>query len=138
MHSEKASWGLRLAAWGGLAFLHFPILVILLYAFNTEESSYSFPLQGFTLEWFSVVGGREDVLQSIVRAVAEDGRTVLFSSHLLDEVERIADHVALIDAGRVVFAGELEAIRDRHRRLVLRFDRPRGAPPEDARQALAR
>lgn len=72
---------------------------------------------------------RRDVLQAIIRSVAEDGRTVLFSSHLLDEVERVADHVALIDAGRVVFAGELEAIRDRHRRLVLRFDAPRREPP---------
>jgi len=72
---------------------------------------------------------RRDVLQAIIRSVAEDGRTVLLSSHLLDEVERVADHVALIDAGRVVFAGELEAIRDRHRRLVLRFDRPRSVPP---------
>jgi putative spermidine/putrescine transport system permease protein len=66
MHSERASWWLRLAAWGGLAFLHFPILVILLYAFNTEQSAYSFPLQGFTLKWFAVVGGREDVLQAII------------------------------------------------------------------------
>ena len=50
---DRPSWFLRLAAWGGLVFLHFPILVILLYAFNTEESAYSFPLQGFTLKWFS-------------------------------------------------------------------------------------
>lgn len=43
MHSEKASLGLRLAAWGGLVFLHFPILIILLYAFNTEDAAFSFP-----------------------------------------------------------------------------------------------
>jgi putative spermidine/putrescine transport system permease protein len=41
MHSksssqEQASWGLKLAAWGGLVFLHFPIAIIFLYAFNTE------------------------------------------------------------------------------------------------------
>ena len=52
--TDRPSWFLRLAAWGGLVFLHFPILVILLYAFNTEESAYSFPLQGFTLKWFSI------------------------------------------------------------------------------------
>ena len=43
MHSEKASWGLKAAAWGGLVFLHFPILIIFLYAFNTEDAAFSFP-----------------------------------------------------------------------------------------------
>src|SRR5262249_37298630 len=72
---------------------------------------------------------RRDSLAAIVRSVARDGRTVLFSSHLLDEVERIADHIALIDQGRVVFSGELEAVRGRHRRLTIRFSEPRTAPP---------
>jgi len=66
MHSERASLGLRLAAWGGLAFLHLPILVILIYAFNIEESAYSFPLQGFTLKWFGAALARQDVLEAIV------------------------------------------------------------------------
>src|SRR5204863_7503306 len=72
---------------------------------------------------------RRAILAAIVRSVARDGRTVLFSSHLLDEVERIADHIALIDQGRVVFSGEMETVRDRHRRLTLRFAEPRSAPP---------
>ena len=54
---------------------------------------------------------RRDILAAIVREAAGQGTTVLFSSHLLDEVERIADHVALIDSGKVTFAGELEAVR---------------------------
>ena len=65
MHSERASIGLRLAAWGGLVFLHFPILIIFLYAFNTEDAAFSFPPQGFTLKWFSVAFSRPDVLESI-------------------------------------------------------------------------
>ena len=40
--------------------MHFPILVIFAYAFNTEESAFSFPLQGFTLKWFALALGRED------------------------------------------------------------------------------
>ncbi|MDH2433325.1 ABC transporter permease [Pokkaliibacter sp. MBI-7] len=63
--AESPSWLLRLAAWGGLVFLHFPILIILLYAFNTEEAAFSFPPKGFTLHWFSVAFGREDVLEAI-------------------------------------------------------------------------
>lgn len=65
MRSESGGWGLRLAAWGGLAFMHFPILVIFLYAFNTEESAFSFPLQGFTLKWFGEALAREDVRAAI-------------------------------------------------------------------------
>jgi putative spermidine/putrescine transport system permease protein len=56
---------IRFAAWSGLAFLHFPILVIAMYAFNTETSAYSFPLQGFTLEWFSKTFIREDVREAV-------------------------------------------------------------------------
>jgi putative spermidine/putrescine transport system permease protein len=69
MHSERASWPLKLAAWGGLLFLHFPIAIIFLYAFNTEESAFSFPPQGFTLHWFSVAFARKDVLESIELSV---------------------------------------------------------------------
>lgn len=65
MHSEKASLGLRLAAWGGLLFLHFPLLLIAVYAFNTEESAFSFPPQGFTLKWFGLALARQDILDAI-------------------------------------------------------------------------
>ncbi|MBA1241741.1 ABC transporter permease [Pseudomonas japonica] len=65
MHSEKAPLTLRIAAWGGLAFLHIPILVIVLYAFNTEDAAFSFPPRGFTLKWFSVAFARQDVVEAI-------------------------------------------------------------------------
>jgi len=70
MHSDssahgRASWGLKLAAWGGLVFLHFPILIIFIYAFNTESAGFSFPPRGFTLNWFSVALARPDVLEAI-------------------------------------------------------------------------
>jgi putative spermidine/putrescine transport system permease protein len=65
MHFERAPWALRLAAWGGLLFLHFPILIILMYAFNTQDAAFSFPPQGFTLKWFGVALARGDVLESI-------------------------------------------------------------------------
>jgi putative spermidine/putrescine transport system permease protein len=64
-YRDRAPWGLRLAAWGGLLFLHFPILIIFLYAFNTEDAAFSFPPKGFTLKWFSVAFSRQDVLDSI-------------------------------------------------------------------------
>ncbi|WP_103257288.1 ABC transporter permease [Tabrizicola aquatica] len=60
MRSE-ASWGLKLAALGGLLFLHLPILLIFLYAFTTEERSYAFPPPGYTTQWFGVAWNREDI-----------------------------------------------------------------------------
>src|SRR5262245_42539152 len=72
---------------------------------------------------------RRDILGAIIRTVAEEGRTVLFSSHLLHEVERVADRVALIDRGRVVFSGALDHIKSTHHRLTLRFPDPRPQPP---------
>ena len=73
---------------------------------------------------------RRDILGAIIRTVAGEGRTVLFSSHLLDEVERVADHVAMVHAGRVVLSAPLDDIRNGHRSLTLRFDTPRTEPPE--------
>ncbi len=72
---------------------------------------------------------RRDILTAVVRTIADEGRTVLFSSHLLDELERVADHVALLHEGRVVFAGPLDAVQGSHRRLTLRFADARPRPP---------
>ena len=57
---------------------------------------------------------RRDILEAIMRTIADEGRTVLFSSHLLDEVERVADHVTMIHHGRIVLSGPLDAIKHAH------------------------
>ena len=72
---------------------------------------------------------RRDILGAIIRTIAEEGRTVLFSSHLLDEVERVSDHVALIHQGRVVFSAALDDLKETHRCLTLRFAEPLAQPP---------
>ena len=46
--------GLRIAAIGGLLFLHLPLALILLYAFTTEEKSFQFPPPGYTTKWFGI------------------------------------------------------------------------------------
>ena len=58
---------------------------------------------------------RRDILGAIIRTIADEGRTVLFSSHLLEEVEQVADHVTMIDKGRIVLSAPLEVIRETHR-----------------------
>jgi ABC-2 type transport system ATP-binding protein len=72
---------------------------------------------------------RRDILGAIIRTVADEGRTVLLSSHLVDEVERVADQVAMIHHGRMVLTDSLENIKENHHRLTIRFDeRPDCAP----------
>src|ERR1041384_1885341 len=64
---------------------------------------------------------RRDILEAIIRTITDEGRTVLFSSHLLDEVERVADHVGMMMDGQIVVQGALDEIRETHCRLTLRF-----------------
>jgi ABC-2 type transport system ATP-binding protein len=49
--------------------------------------------------------------RGLVRRLVGEGRTVVLSSHLLDEVEKICDAVAIVDQGRVVWQGPIDAIR---------------------------
>ena len=72
---------------------------------------------------------RRDILEAIIRTVADEGRTVLFSSHLLDEVERVCDHIALLAEGRVVLNGPLDEIKAGHHQLILRFATSLADPP---------
>jgi ABC-2 type transport system ATP-binding protein len=72
---------------------------------------------------------RRDILSAIVRTIADEGRTVLFSSHLLSEVERVADQVAMLRRGRLVFCEPLDEVKESHFRVTLRFPEPRPAPP---------
>lgn len=65
MHSDRAPLLLKLAAWGGVIFLHFPLLIIAIYAFNTEDAAFSFPPQGLTLRWFTVAASRGDILDAV-------------------------------------------------------------------------
>ena len=58
---------------------------------------------------------RRDILGAVIRTIADEGRTVLFSSHLLEEVEEVADHVTMISEGRIALSAPLDAIRESHR-----------------------
>jgi ABC-2 type transport system ATP-binding protein len=57
---------------------------------------------------------RRDILGAVMRTIAGEGRTVLFSSHLLDEVEQVADHVTVIRDGTILMSAPLSDIKAAH------------------------
>lgn len=71
MHSKvnssrrRAPLGLKLATLLVVLFLHGPIVVILMYAFTTDDSTFRFPLPGLTLHWFAVAWNRADVWSAL-------------------------------------------------------------------------
>ncbi|MBR1238122.1 ABC transporter permease [Bradyrhizobium sp. AUGA SZCCT0182] len=72
MRSDReasAPFGLKLAAAGGLLFLHVPILLIFVYAFTTEDKTYQWPPPGFTTQWLAVTWNRPDVWEALTASV---------------------------------------------------------------------
>jgi ABC-2 type transport system ATP-binding protein len=72
---------------------------------------------------------RRDILEAVIRTVSDEGRTVFFSSHLLEEIERVADHIAMLHQGTLVLCGPLDEIKAQHRRVTLRFEAQQHKPP---------
>jgi ABC-2 type transport system ATP-binding protein len=77
-------------------------------------------------------------LERMIRALAEKGTTVIFSTHVIAHAERLCDEVAIIAGGRVPFAGPVDVARDRIRPQVRLETRAqdgvwRAALPADAR-----
>ncbi len=56
--------------------------------------------------------GREDMLTLVAR-LGEFGISVVMATHLLDDVQRVCDHVVMIDAGKLVVSGATDALLER-------------------------
>ncbi len=61
---------------------------------------------------------RHDFLASVLTAAAADGVSVVLSSHVLAELERVADYLILLSRGRVQLAGEVDDLLASHRVLT--------------------
>jgi ABC-2 type transport system ATP-binding protein len=60
---------------------------------------------------------REDFIESVLRSQGHGERTVLFSSHHVDDVERVSDEIGIIVHGRMVLRGSPDGLRSRVKRL---------------------
>ncbi|HEY3956608.1 MAG TPA: ABC transporter ATP-binding protein [Streptosporangiaceae bacterium] len=61
---------------------------------------------------------RYDFIASVLQAAVDDGVSVVLSSHVLTELERVADYLILVSQGRVQVAGEVEDLLASHRMLT--------------------
>ncbi len=81
---------------------------------------------------------RQQVLTAIVGHLRDEGRTILIVTHSMQDVERVADRIVLLDEGAVRLDGEADELRRRMRRISVTLRRgtsadwrPPGAPSVD-------
>lgn len=72
---------------------------------------------------------RRDFLESLIQIIQRQGRTILFSSHILGDVERVADRIGIVVGGVLRVDCRTEMFRESVRKIVLEFA---GAPPDCA------
>lgn len=82
---------------------------------------------------------RREVLDGVLEAVSHEGGAVIYASHLVHDVERVADRVIVLDGGTIRLEGELGELKARFRRARAVFDgeAPRGATVPGAIETAA-
>jgi ABC-2 type transport system ATP-binding protein len=60
---------------------------------------------------------RRDFIENIVAEIAEEGKTVLFSSHIVEEIERVADYVGIINEGELLLVSTIDDIKASYKRV---------------------
>ena len=60
---------------------------------------------------------RRDFLKTILEIVSDRDCTIFFSTHITSDLERVADHVAVLKDGQITFKGELDELKDEVKRL---------------------
>ncbi len=70
---------------------------------------------------------RRQFLRALISEIAAEGKTIFFSSHILSEVEEVADHVGIINKGKLVVSDNLDNLKQMHKVVRLMYaDTPSG------------
>jgi ABC-2 type transport system ATP-binding protein len=67
---------------------------------------------------------RQEFLGDIVRAIQEEGRTVFFSTHILQELEQVADWVGILDRGKLILTSPVDELKASVKRYELTMEGP--------------
>lgn len=65
---------------------------------------------------------RREMLEQVINLIQSEGRTVFFSSHLLDEVERVADNVGILCEGNLLADMPLDQLKEKMRRIRVAWE----------------
>jgi len=79
---------------------------------------------------------RREFMESIVGVLHETGATVFFSSHIIEDVERVADWIGILHEGKLIVQSRLEELKQSVKRVIVTF--PEQAPPLDLPGVLQR
>ena len=99
------------------------LCLLLALAFNPELIILDEPTSGLD----PIV--RRDFIENIVSEISDEGKTVLFSSHIVEEVERVADYVGIINEGELLMVSSIDEIKSSYKRVRYATN---GARPEVA------
>lgn len=61
---------------------------------------------------------RYDVLQEILALIKNENKSVFFSSHITEDIEKVADYLTFIDNGKILFSGEKDLILERYKKVL--------------------
>jgi len=67
---------------------------------------------------------RREFLKTVLTIAAEGKRTVIFSTHITSDLERVADRVAILRHGKIAYEGELDVLKDSVKRLHVTSSNP--------------
>lgn len=65
---------------------------------------------------------RHDFLKGLIREILEQGTTILFSSHLVHELEGIIDHLGILHGGKLILEENFEHVKNNAKKVYLTFD----------------
>ena len=71
---------------------------------------------------------RREFLENVVDLVRDQKRTVFFSSHILSDIERVADWVGILKDGRLLIQSEVDKLKLRMRKVIAKFE---AEPPRE-------